>query len=178
MAEFTIVSQIKTRLCKSVSDCVACPLYGRCNSPDHDPDYVEQEKILLEWAANNPEMRYPTWQEWVDTFAANGGNRSICPGAFVTAECYGRTCSECLSLCIPEETAKLLKIEKNIPVDDLHSLESADKTKHKAEMMTTFVNKLGSLLVKYDMENVTPLACIKSMREIYNDMQSTLLTID
>ena len=60
-------AQIKLRNCDSCSgcpleDCSCLPIYYDVNESDTDYAFVEHE--VLAWAADHPEMEYPTWGEW------------------------------------------------------------------------------------------------------------------
>lgn len=71
MAEFEFVEVMRQarRLCE-MEECRKCPLYnfsaGDCMmtlsySCETDVDYGEAEKIILQWAKENPEPVYPSW---------------------------------------------------------------------------------------------------------------------
>lgn len=81
MAEFNEVMRQWNRMCNSVPDkqgfnlCsdkktgYICPMHdcGLCNksvSSQTDDDRLEGEKIIMSWAAEHPEIVYPTWADW------------------------------------------------------------------------------------------------------------------
>lgn len=77
MAGFVEVMRQAQRLCE-MEECRKCPLYnfsaGDCMmtlsySCETDVDYGEAEKIILQWAKENPEPVYPSLNEaWKNLF--------------------------------------------------------------------------------------------------------------
>lgn len=70
MAEFTEVWKQWTRMCGAKEDCTDCPmrelgcnLEFPCNQTKFAPEVVEA--IVMKWAKENPEKRYPTWRKWL-----------------------------------------------------------------------------------------------------------------
>ena len=126
MAEFEFVEVMRQarRLCE-MEECRKCPLYnfsaGDCMmtlsySCETDVDYGEAEKIILQWAKENPEPVYPSWEEaWKQLFP--DGESTPC------LRCYGKkyhtvrclqvpsSCSECKNRPMPAEIAKKLGIK-------------------------------------------------------------------
>lgn len=73
MAEFKEVVAQYERMCKHYTltvGCDYCPLHGKgCvdgRMPVYPLDKLEEyEKVVMDWAAKNPEPVYPTWAEWL-----------------------------------------------------------------------------------------------------------------
>lgn len=120
MAEFKEVMRQAKRMCKEFSyDCAGCGLAdSHCPLgpiPENmDADFANVERIVMDWAAKNPEPRYPSWIEW------QGANfqmaeRAICAAHFMDAGdagCYvnGR-CDKCREQPIPADIAEKLGIK-------------------------------------------------------------------
>ena len=121
MAEFFKVMKEVWRMCNAYENCIeGCPLYeeafGNCclkDCSDVLPDYGVMEGIVLEWAAENPEPKYPTWIEWQkSTFPE--AQKTLYPCNFTTLKsdkCYQIGCHECLNQSIPADIAKKLGIK-------------------------------------------------------------------
>lgn len=128
MAEFTdVVSQIK-RMCTKQNHCYECPMrvitYANggnkplsCIAAVCDDEVERLEKIVMDWAANNPEPRYPSWNEaWMQIFP-NASNRTVpCLQYFlsnsrVTKLCAGMECNECRDTPIPADIAEKLGVK-------------------------------------------------------------------
>lgn len=105
MAEFKVVMKQYNRLCNEfrsglhVKYCDECPVSSVKNGKNltctevvrSDPEWFE--KIVMDWAAKNPEPRYPSWNEaWKQAFP-NGG-LVPCPMHF-DARCKPDDCSSC-----------------------------------------------------------------------------------
>lgn len=101
MAEFTEVMRQAKRMCKSCAECSGCAMR------------YQFERIVMTWAAEHPEPRYPTWNEW---------HRSMFPDAtalirpcefesVTVQECYNRTCITCIDRQIPADIAAKLGIK-------------------------------------------------------------------
>ena len=75
MAEYAWVMKQWQRMCGSmqggIAKCNNCPLLKViCQyKPDEKVRFAEAEKIITDWAAENPEPVYPTWGDW---FAERG----------------------------------------------------------------------------------------------------------
>lgn len=128
MAEFQEVMRQKRRMCDSYKTCKGCPIF---ESPDKKrerllcphfmcayPDIVE--KLIMKWAAENPEPKYPTWIEWWNENFEGKGRRMLQPCAFVPPKELG--CSighdgcmqapyKCWHTRIPAHIAEKLGIE-------------------------------------------------------------------
>lgn len=68
MAEFGEVFTQMKRMCKANNECCAmCDLSGKCpaNEIVENYDAGEIEKIVMQWAAEHPEPKYPTWYEYL-----------------------------------------------------------------------------------------------------------------
>jgi hypothetical protein len=118
MAEFQKVMKQAKRMCGAY-DCDKCPLGHVVGdicpiAVTQDDEAVKIERIVMDWAENNPEPRYPSWIEW------QGANfqmaeRAICAAHFMDAGdagCYvnGR-CDKCREQPIPADIAEKLGIK-------------------------------------------------------------------
>ena len=127
MAEFSEVIKQAKRMCGACDYCKDCDLYvaGRCITQVHngvipnlwdEKTYHYIERIVMDWAAKNPEPRYPTWLEWQDTNFPNADS-PIAPCAFISQEslhCESNeihTCDECRAQPIPADIAEKLGIK-------------------------------------------------------------------
>ena len=74
MAEFQVVMKQAKRMCEAHEACYKCPLKNHsamcagnknlsCIASKRDVSNLE--RIVMDWAAANPEPRYPTWAEWL-----------------------------------------------------------------------------------------------------------------
>ena len=125
MAEFVDVMKIAKRICARASDCHDCPIYdffsGYCKLSrpvfSSDSDFAKCEAAIMEWCAENPELRYPTWREWQQ---ANFPNKSstIRPCEFMRrgdAHCIDymnkNSCDDCCNQPIPADIAQKLGIK-------------------------------------------------------------------
>lgn len=119
MAEFQEVMRLARRMCVTVNDCDQCELMtdAGCRFAifGDDAKYSSEiEHIVMDWAAKNPEPRYPSWIEW------QGANfqmaeRAICAAYFMDAGdagCYvnGR-CDKCREKPISADIAEKLGIK-------------------------------------------------------------------
>lgn len=126
MAEFVDVLKTTRRMCKSIDDCEDCPIYdslsGYCKLSSRpmsssDSDFAKCEAAIIEWGAENPEVRYPTWREWQrDHF--HGIVDMIRPCEFMSrddAHCFSFSgpygCSDCANQPIPADIAQKLGIK-------------------------------------------------------------------
>lgn len=122
MAEFVEVMRQAQRLCE-MEECRKCPLYnfsaGDCMmtlsySCETDVDYAEVEKIILQWAEENPEPVYPSWAEtWKQLFPDACGIPCIeyCGRKYRALNCARITCNTCKDRPMPAEIAKKLGIQ-------------------------------------------------------------------
>ena len=130
MAEFQVVMKQAKRMCGQIADCNECPLdlpEGCRMQPyslPHNWDVEEFEKaadIVMDWAAQNPEPRYPTWNEWQEANFPEGCNAGgILPCRFVGKEemeritgneCNGFFCRRCANTEISADIAEKLGIK-------------------------------------------------------------------
>lgn len=122
MAEFVEIMKQAGRICRSVS-CDNC-IFPR-NSYDEtciwedaprltDEAIAEIEAKTMKWAAENPEVRYPTWREWSDKQFPDA-DESMKTCAFISKEranCAAqKTCSDCRNQTIPADIAEKLGIK-------------------------------------------------------------------
>lgn len=119
MAEFTEVMRQAKRMCEARNgECSGCGLWllGRtvcamsgimtCGMAE------EAERIVMYWAAANPEPRYPTWAEWQRANFPNA-KRNICLMNFVGHNaCFNQDwCDTCLNQPIPADIAEKLGVK-------------------------------------------------------------------
>jgi hypothetical protein len=117
--------QIK-RLCLAhgEAECgITCPLSGdgfACSVAIDVPNDIEEkrlveiERIVMDWAAANPEPRYPTWREWHKANFPNVECGKLCPAMFggnPEGGCINATCEGCLDRPIPADVAEKLGIK-------------------------------------------------------------------
>lgn len=113
MAEFQEVMRQRTRMCKSYAKCENCGLDVFSSCSNYPDDKLEMaERIIMEWAADHPEARYPTWEEWAE---ANFPDAYVMllPCAFTACPIINKKCSksECIKERIPDDIAKKLGIK-------------------------------------------------------------------
>ena len=124
MAEFMEVIKQTVRMCREHERCDGCPMktFARGGCPFYGFVYRARasediERVVMAWAAEHPELKYPSWKEaWKRLFP---NAMSIpCPinhfGADIQTVCDGR-CEMCKSRPITAEIAEKLGIE---PVED------------------------------------------------------------
>ena len=125
MAEFFDVMKQVRRMCASIS-CNNCILprwsdemcvWQDAPAKITDEVIAEIEAKTLKWAAENPEIRYPTWQEWQRDHFRDGANM-IRPCEFMSsadAHCfeymYTYGCRDCANQPIPADIARKLGIQ-------------------------------------------------------------------
>lgn len=125
MAEFSEVMKHARRMCESIS-CDNCMLprtsdemctWEDAPSMFTDEVIAEIEAKTLKWAAENPEVRYPTWLEWQQEHFRDGANM-IRPCEFMSitdAHCfdymYTNGCRDCANQPIPADIARKLCIQ-------------------------------------------------------------------
>ena len=123
MAEFQDVMKQAKRMCDAVRGCDNCPLD---NKRDGCPLAMfaskisleilgDAERIVMDWAAANPEPRYPTWNEWQEA-NFQMAERAICAAHFMDAGdagCYAsvNNCDKCRERPIPADIAERLGIK-------------------------------------------------------------------
>lgn len=97
MAEFQEVMRQKKRMCDSHKNCDRCPIF---ESPDKKREHLLcsnfmhaypdiAEKLIMKWAAEHPEPKYPTWIEWWNENFEGEGQRMLQPCAFVSPKELG-----------------------------------------------------------------------------------------
>lgn len=122
MAEFKDVITNARRLCRSRDFCNGCPFspadevcyFDSMGDAYNDVDLEKIESIVMQWAKEHPEKKYPTWIEWQQKTFPNATNR-ICPKEFISREeahCIGNSCDECRRQQIPESIAVKLGLKK------------------------------------------------------------------
>ena len=117
MAEFHEVVKEFNRMDRTFSrNCKDCPMPGR-NIGQCRKLLLENPEtyghIVMHWAADHPEPKYPTWNEWWCTNFPNA-DRNLCPRIFglrKMQECPALKCDECRAHPIPAEIAKKLGIK-------------------------------------------------------------------
>lgn len=103
-------------MCKRFKACDHCPIYDAklpCPVIDvTDDKYDVIERIIMDWAAKHPEVRYPTWAEWADSNFPDAYVQ-IAPCAFTVCPIIDMKCSksECLNVPIPADIAQKLGIK-------------------------------------------------------------------
>ena len=122
MAEFVEVMKQARRMCWSIF-CDNCILprgsdemciWEDAPAKLTDEEIAEIEAKTMKWAAENPEVRYPTWREWSDKQFPDA-NESMRTCAFISKEranCAAqKTCSDCRNQTIPADIAEKLGIK-------------------------------------------------------------------
>ena len=127
MAEFFEVMKQVRRMCWNIS-CNNCILPRRSDemcileyvpAKITDEEIAEIEAKTMKWAAENPEVRYPTWREWHSTNFPDFEDY-ITPCNFISKEsversmrkkCADLACHQCINLPIPAAVAKKLGIQ-------------------------------------------------------------------
>lgn len=122
MAEFVEVMKQARRMCGSIS-CDNCILPRGSDemciwedAPARLTDEViaEIEAKTLKWAAENPEVRYPTWREWQLEHFPDAANM-IYPCEYISWAdahcCSKKDCSDCRCQPIPAAIAQKLGIK-------------------------------------------------------------------
>ena len=122
MAEFCEVMKQKRRMCDSFPDsCEGCPIHSwAANNAENtyceetfSKHYEKLEPIILKWAEEHPEPRYPTWIEWQESIYPESDHK-ICPGVFYSCadyHCSNTRCAVCIDRPIPADIAEKLGIK-------------------------------------------------------------------
>lgn len=132
MAEFTEVMRQAKRMCKSCASCDECAVSTNselCPLVDHTVEQLptdwnldklpEIERIVMQWAAEHPEPRYPTWEEWQKKNFPTAQD-VMHPCAFMNrkevekargVECGRTPCNTCARSPIPADIAEKLGIK-------------------------------------------------------------------
>jgi len=130
MAEFVTVMSEFMRLCDSFDLCEKCPVNQEGFSCDCDHQgysktgAAELEHIIMTWAADHPELVYPTWGEWLEQqgicFSSlthrNHVGGVIIPEVF-NYQIEGKTafmCGNKVNEPIPDDIAQKLGIEPKV----------------------------------------------------------------
>ena len=109
MAEFQEVMRQRARMCKSLGAvCYYCELEGVGCDGSVLENLDRVERTIMDWAADHPEPRYPTWKEWQEATFPEARNQ-LCINHFAQAEC--KVCTECRSKPIPADIAQKLGIQ-------------------------------------------------------------------
>lgn len=91
MAEFAEVIRQKARLCNASPCCIDCPV-GEDSTKIKENilcsvfecKYPELfEEIVMKWAAEHPELKYPTWVDWWNENFGGEGRQMLRPCSFV-----------------------------------------------------------------------------------------------
>lgn len=120
MAEFVEVMRQAKRMCAAhggMCNSRNCPLDNgeacRLAADQDDVDYNEVERIIMDWAAEHPASRYPTWREWQESVFPDFSRR-IDPCVFMDfteLKCgENLTCQACQERPIPADIAAKLGI--------------------------------------------------------------------
>lgn len=158
MAEFMEVMKTARRMCNIMDECEVCPLYDGfsecCLLSDGalchmDSDFARYEADIMKWAAENPEVRYPTWREWQQANFPNGIS-TMHPCSFIDAtyaHCNKqRGCSNCADQPIPADIAEKLGIQP-IPVEPQESIvDEYEHTKNRAYNLNHYLNWLNDVV--------------------------------
>ena len=127
MAEFCEVMRQIKRLClaQGEAECgTTCPLSDdgfACSVAIDVPNDIEEKRLVeierkvMDWAAKNPEPRYPTWREWQKANFPSA-SRPVCLLNFVSKSeaCFGgrvKSCNECIDAQISADIAEKLGIK-------------------------------------------------------------------
>lgn len=118
MAEFQKVMRQAKRMCDAQAHCGGCPAIKTCftglNNMEVDDDRCcEFECVIMKWAEEHPEPRYPTWEEWWRKEFPNA-DRGIYPCMFGIRErfgCYEQSCNDCRNKPIPADIAEKMGIK-------------------------------------------------------------------
>lgn len=124
MADFQEVMRQAQRMCRSFgASCDGCKLHwfdgetlcllGGTPETWHDSKMQDAERIVMRWAAEHPEPRYPMWKEWQKVNFPNASH-DIFPcsfGAGAEFDCDEYECCECRGRPIPADIAEKLGIK-------------------------------------------------------------------
>ena len=126
MAEFVEVMKQCSRMCKAhpaPRGCSECSIGSAKNGTEFGcgsfvrKEPAKAEKLIMQWVAEHPEPRYPTWKEWwASNFQTASGH--VFPCHFMPeSEWYSvsklpcKACDECRNAPIPAEIAAKLGIK-------------------------------------------------------------------
>jgi hypothetical protein len=125
MAEFCEVMKQAKRMCKALESCWECQMPRKnkeyscplCDVNSETGEVEKIERIVMDWAAENPEPRYPSWNEaWRQLFPDAIKGSCPCKQHFIGREyvgksCYGEGCRECLEQPMTADIAEKLGIK-------------------------------------------------------------------
>ena len=121
MAEFQEVMKQAARMCaQHGNSCEGCPVYDDgIECPLEGPPeswklrrFAECERIVMGWAAANPEPRYPTWLEWwKDNFPNADAVLNPCAFGPIGKHQCDAQCKTCLTEPIPADIAEKLGVK-------------------------------------------------------------------
>lgn len=117
MAEFQEVMRQGKRICKSRHECESCPIHKdiiTCHDIWYEDDFsfAEFERIIMDWAAEHPEPRYPTWLEWwIEKFPDAEERVAMCNFTQCPRPDDHDHCYECTNSPIPADIAQKLGIK-------------------------------------------------------------------
>ena len=161
MAEFMEVMRTARRMCIEMDECEVYPLYDGFNECcllsdgplcHMDSDFARYEADIMKWAAENPEVRYPTWREWQQDHFPDAAN-IMHPCAFMRISdvhcCDFSTpnrCRNCANQPIPAEIAEKLGV-KPIPIKPQQSIvDEYEHTKNRAYNLNHYLNWLNDVV--------------------------------
>lgn len=122
MAEFTGAVKLLCRLCAAQEDCEECPI-GKtidyvCPIGDIVMEDAEKiERVVMDWAKENPEPVYPSWKEaWKSLFPGMAEENPPCPRYFISSArlgefCPGMRCETCYNQPMFADIAEKLGIK-------------------------------------------------------------------
>lgn len=150
MAEFAELMKQARRMCGSIS-CDNCILPRSSDemciwedAPARLTDEViaEIEAKTLKWAAENPELRYPTWREWQQEHFpdADGWMRPCNFISFQDAGCMNHSsCQRCAEWHIPADIAQKLGIQP-IPAEPQETLvDEYERLRDRVENLNLYL---------------------------------------
>lgn len=122
MAEFIDVMKQAKRMCKTHESCWECPMPRNnkeyscplCAVNGETGEIEKVERIVMDWAAENPEPRYPSWKKWWDDTFSDSAYMP-CPKNFMSNEASGcieqPNCPDCMNRPIPADIAEKLGVK-------------------------------------------------------------------
>ena len=112
MAEFQEVMRQRARMCKAFdAQCHYCELEGVGCDVSVLEDLDRVERTIMDWAAEHPEPRYPTWEEWYKSNFPNV-KHPVCPDFFSKDICdLYKSCDVCRAQPMPADIAQKLGIK-------------------------------------------------------------------
>lgn len=96
--------------------CQHCPLCDENENCEMDAfseksfDAQAVESAIMDWAKENPELVYPSWEKaWKSLFP--NAKRTPCPNLYFGCECIYEGCPNCAMQPMPAEIAEKLGIK-------------------------------------------------------------------